>query len=198
MGCQCHAVWPQEDPLIIRCHLTQRSLSSAGGVLDAQAESQLERDERWGASRFAGLEQFIYNYLTGGESAGERVRLKLQTPLYVTDALLEAAEKQMSEELEGAEQVQLAGLGALQAQLLLSAPDACWSHLRSSSRRAGGSTGMGSETCSAQMLLCAPEAVLEAAELQLTEDLDTVEQASAIVRYGSLWGPGSSRYQAAA
>eukprot|EP00891_Asterochloris_glomerata_P004560 jgi/Astpho2/4560/Aster-00142 len=77
-----------------------------GGVLDAQAESQLERDERWGASRFAGLEQFIYNYLTGGESAGERVRLKLQTPLYVTDALLEAAEKQMSEELEGAEQEQ--------------------------------------------------------------------------------------------
>ena len=93
----------------------RESLSTAGGVLDAQAESQLERDERWGASRFAGLEQFIYNYLTGGESAGERVRLKLQTPLYVTDALLEAAEKQMSEELEGAEQVQLAVLVAVQA-----------------------------------------------------------------------------------
>ena len=86
-----------------------QSLSTAGGVLDAKAESKLERDERWGASCFAGLEQFIYNYLTGGESAGERVRLKLQTPLYVTDALLEAAEKQMSEELEEAEQVQLAG-----------------------------------------------------------------------------------------
>lgn len=131
--------------------------------MDAQAESQLERDERWGASRFAGLEQFIYNYLTGGESAGERVRLKLQTPLYVTDALLEAAEKQMSEELEGAEQVQLAGLSALQAQLLLSGADACWRHLRSSSRSAGGSTGMGCDTCSPQTLLCVSDVVLEAA-----------------------------------
>ena len=132
----------------------------AGGVLDAQAESQLERDERWGASRFAGLEQFIYNYLTGGESAGERVRLKLQTPLYVTDALLEAAEKQMAEELEGAEQVQLAGLSVLQAQSLLSAADACQSHLRSSLRSAGGSPGMDSlatavlRCCCVLQMLC--------------------------------------------
>ena len=58
------------------------------------------------------------------------MRLKLQTPLYVTDALLEAAEKQMSEELEGAEQVQLAGLSAVQANYPVAAVCCrCWLEL---------------------------------------------------------------------
>lgn len=65
----------------------------------------LQGDPKWESSRFGELEKFILEYLVGGASAGERVRLKLQSPLYVTDALLEAAAQRLSEDLEAAQQV---------------------------------------------------------------------------------------------
>ena len=42
----------------------------------------------------------------GGARAGERVRLKLETPLFVADALLEAAQQQLQNELATAVEVQ--------------------------------------------------------------------------------------------
>ena len=71
----------------------------------------LEGDPKWESSRFGELEKFILDYLVGGSSAGESVRLKLQSPLYVTDALLEAAAQQLSEDLEVAQQVKYQYLG---------------------------------------------------------------------------------------
>ena len=68
---------------------------------------QLQQDGRWDASHYGNLEQFIYDYLTGGSSAGESVRLKLQTPLFVAEALAQAAHRQLTDELETATQVQL-------------------------------------------------------------------------------------------
>ena len=61
---------------------------------------QLQQDARWTASQFNHLEQFIYDFLVGGASAGESVRLKLQTPLFVADALLAAAQQTLRQELE--------------------------------------------------------------------------------------------------
>ena len=71
-------------------------------VLDEQG---LARNEHWQRSRFGKLEQFMVDFLVGGASAGESLRLKLQTPLFVSDALLEAARQQLEAERAAAEQV---------------------------------------------------------------------------------------------
>ena len=70
----------------------------------------LAGDRRWGASRFGALEAFILDYLMGGARAGERVRLKLETPLFVADALLAAAGLQLQNELATAAEVGRMGL----------------------------------------------------------------------------------------
>ena len=92
-----------------KAHCTRRhelSVDSAGGeampVLDEQG---LARNEHWQRSRFGKLEQFMVDFLVGGASAGESLRLKLQTPLFVSDALLEAARQQLEAERAAAEQV---------------------------------------------------------------------------------------------
>lgn len=67
---------------------------------------RLAEDSQWRASRFGALEDFIFDFLVGGgRAAGEAVRLKLQTPLFVADALLEAAGQQLAAELETAKEV---------------------------------------------------------------------------------------------
>lgn len=66
---------------------------------------QLQQDHRWQDSQFNNLEQYIYDFLVGGASAGEAIRLKLQTPLFVADALLAAAEKALTQEQEVVTQV---------------------------------------------------------------------------------------------
>jgi len=71
-------------------------------VLDEQS---LAGDQNWQRSRFGELEAFMVDFLVGGASAGESLRLKLQTPLFVSDALLEAARQQLEAELLAAEQV---------------------------------------------------------------------------------------------
>ena len=76
--------------------------STALPVLDEQS---LARDQNWQRSRFGELEAFMVDFLVGGTSAGESLRLKLQTPLFVSDALLEAARTQLAAELATAEQV---------------------------------------------------------------------------------------------
>lgn len=67
---------------------------------------RLSEDRQWQSSRFGALEDFIFDFLVGGgRDTGEAVRLKLQTPLFVADALLDAAGQQLSAELETAKEV---------------------------------------------------------------------------------------------
>lgn len=66
---------------------------------------RLAGDPQWQRSRFAELERFMVEFLVGDSGAGgESARLKLQTPLFVADALLEAAAQQLAAELATAEQ----------------------------------------------------------------------------------------------
>ena len=76
------------------------------GTIISDADKQaLEGDSKWKASRFGPLEQFILDFLIGGASAGESVRLKLQTPLFVADALLDAGRQQLDDDLQAAQEV---------------------------------------------------------------------------------------------
>jgi len=77
----------------------------SGGILSGADKEALRGEPEWEGSRFGKLESFILEFLVGGSSAGESVRLKLQTPLYVADALLEAASQQLADDLTAAEQV---------------------------------------------------------------------------------------------
>ena len=94
-------------------HLQQREDGSdvtlswlpAGKRLGSSKRSQLQSDSAWADSRFNALEGFISDYLAGGASAGEGVRLKLQTPLFVSEALLDTAQKQLADLLATAEEV---------------------------------------------------------------------------------------------
>ena len=83
-------------------------LSAAGGILSRGNEETLASNPKWESSRFGALESFILDYLVGGKSAGESVRLKLQSPLFVADALLDAARQQLEDDLTTAEQVRRA------------------------------------------------------------------------------------------
>ena len=81
------------------------SRSHAGKRLGSSERSQLQSNSAWADSRFSALEGFISDYLAGGASAGEGVRLKLQTPLFVSEALLDTAQKQLADLLATAEEV---------------------------------------------------------------------------------------------
>ncbi|KAG2490542.1 hypothetical protein HYH03_010936 [Edaphochlamys debaryana] len=94
--------------------------------LDPEAlEAALPSLPDWGASNFSELERQVSNVLVGGKGAGggEGVRLKLQTPLFVADALLGAAGRQLAADLAAAraelEGVQLVGrqLGRFRAEM---------------------------------------------------------------------------------
>ena len=81
---------------------------SARGAMEAKLKaSNLSRSATWSNSQFETLEQFIYDYLVGSGDKrlpGERARLKLQTPLFIADALLGAAKQVLANELEVAQQ----------------------------------------------------------------------------------------------
>jgi hypothetical protein len=69
--------------------------------------------------RFGEFEKFIYDFLVGTEPSaggGEGLRLKMQTPLYVADALMEAARLRLQGELSAAEG-ELSALEAVKRQL---------------------------------------------------------------------------------
>ncbi|GLC54198.1 hypothetical protein PLESTB_000834000 [Pleodorina starrii] len=91
------------------------SSGSSGPSLDVEAmEAALPASPDWRSSNFSELERQVSNFLVGrGEGGGEGVRLKLQTPLFVADALLGAAGRQLAADLAAAraelEGVQLVG-----------------------------------------------------------------------------------------
>lgn len=81
------------------------ALAGRGAPLETLDEEALGRSRHWAESRFGELERFMVDFLVGGAAAGESLRLKLQTPLFVADALLEAARQQLSSEVSTAESV---------------------------------------------------------------------------------------------
>lgn len=68
-------------------------------------QASLADSNDYKASRFGELEDFIFQFLVGTASGGEGARLKLQTPLFVSEALLSAAQRVLEGELEVAKQV---------------------------------------------------------------------------------------------
>lgn len=95
-----------------------RCLYPAGQLTSTEAR-RLADDGQWQSSRFGQLESFIFDFLCGGRDSGEAVRLKLQTPLFMADALLEAAGQQLAAELQTAEEVR-------QSSLITSRKDNRW------------------------------------------------------------------------
>eukprot|EP00879_Flechtneria_rotunda_P003905 GHRR01004145.1.p1 GENE.GHRR01004145.1~~GHRR01004145.1.p1 ORF type:complete len:584 (+),score=253.10 GHRR01004145.1:1864-3615(+) len=113
-----------------------------GGVLGSWEDGMLAQQPGWQISRFGEFEKFIYDFLVGADGAaraatsssrnttkpppaaaaaaaregGEGLRLKLQTPLFVADALLEAARARLQAELSAA-QAELGALEAVRRQL---------------------------------------------------------------------------------
>lgn len=94
---------------------------SSNGALSPEQAARLAVHPAWQRSGFEPLEKFIFEFLTGGSKAegrdargsvggssgrggAESVRLKLESPLFVADALLGAAEQQLSQELSVAKQ----------------------------------------------------------------------------------------------
>ena len=73
-----------------------------GTILSDADKQALEGNSQWQSSRFGPLENYILDFLIGGASAGESVRLKLQTPLFVADALLDAGRQQLEADLQAA------------------------------------------------------------------------------------------------
>lgn len=71
------------------------------GALSAREENILADDPLWQASGFDELESFMRDFLIGGtELGGESARIKLQTPLFVAEALVSAASSVLTSELE--------------------------------------------------------------------------------------------------
>ena len=74
-------------------------------VLTSSERSYLANLDSWKASRFGTLEKHIRDFLLGGATAAattvpsESLKLKLQTPLFVADALINASKTQLETEL---------------------------------------------------------------------------------------------------
>lgn len=72
------------------------------GILTVQEQEYLSTSSKWQASRFEELECHVRDFLLGGSSGegSESVKLKLQTPLFVAEALLDASRSQLESELK--------------------------------------------------------------------------------------------------
>eukprot|EP00884_Botryococcus_braunii_P002009 jgi/Botrbrau1/11809/Bobra.0224s0012.1 len=80
-------------------------LAARGQYADlTTGEGGLAGDPRWQESKFGSLERFMIDFLAGGAGGSESMRLKLQTPLFVGSALLDAARKQLEADLSLAQQ----------------------------------------------------------------------------------------------
>ena len=139
-------VLPVSARSAMQAKLASRAASEAGegggggggGALSPEEAARLAADPAWQLSRFESLERFIYRFLVrggpspsgGGSSdeegspaavadsaaAGESVRLKLQTPLFVAEALVDTAARAVGQELESA-RADVASLKLVRSQL---------------------------------------------------------------------------------
>lgn len=89
----------------------------AGATASVELEN-LALDSVWRESSFDRLESFLVEFLSGSPdgSTGEIFRLKLQTPVSVAEALLDAANRVLEQEVEYAAQ-QVAAVKAVERQL---------------------------------------------------------------------------------
>ena len=99
-------------------------LHTGNASTSQQQRQQLQSNPAWEASRFGDLETFIFDFLSG-TAGGEGVRLKLQTPLNISQALLDAATQQVQDDLEVAKQVILWGLDSEKDIYVLMSPKLC-------------------------------------------------------------------------
>eukprot|EP00210_Caulerpa_lentillifera_P008584 g8188.t1 len=97
-------VWPVSARKALEAKLSVGG-SSFGGLYPSLNSDDLDQDPRWISSRFSELESFMSEFFSSAEGAAsaESVRLKLQTPLYVADALLDASKRQLANERIAAE-----------------------------------------------------------------------------------------------
>jgi len=78
--------------------------AAAGGLLSSMDDQQLATSPAWATSGFSELESFLLSFLVGDPGkASESVRLKLETPLSVADALLGVSRQQLKGDLASAE-----------------------------------------------------------------------------------------------
>lgn len=70
------------------------------GVLTPVEQEYLSGSQKWKSSRFENLESHVRDFLLGTGGTPESMRLKLQTPLFVAEALMDAAQKQLQSELD--------------------------------------------------------------------------------------------------
>ncbi|KAG1680578.1 hypothetical protein FOA52_015025 [Chlamydomonas sp. UWO 241] len=88
----------------LRAKLAVAAMRPDGADPSVSWEDALLTDQPdWEPSGFGALESFVYDFLVGrGGNAGEGVRLKLQTPLYVADALMGACGRALQSDLDAA------------------------------------------------------------------------------------------------
>jgi len=116
-------VWPVSARMALAAKLDLGN-SNFGGLFQNGDSSRLDLDERWRRSRFSEIESFIAEFFSGegGAASAESVRLKLQTPIYVADALLDASRRQLKNERFAAEK-DVAAAKAVAVQLAQFASD---------------------------------------------------------------------------
>ena len=75
---------------------------TGAGILTAGEKEYLSTSQLWTSSRFENLESHVRDFLLGGtdgDGTSQSLKLKLQTPLFVAEALMEACTSQIESEL---------------------------------------------------------------------------------------------------
>ena len=96
---------PVSAKLATQAKITSRKAldDDSSNVLTLSERSYLANLDSWKASRFGTLEKHIRDFLLGGATPAtvpsESLKLKLQTPLFVADALINASKTQLETEL---------------------------------------------------------------------------------------------------
>lgn len=75
---------------------------TGAGILTAGEKEYLSTSQLWTSSRFENLESHVRDFLLGGtdgDGTSQSLKLKLETPLFVAEALMEACTSQIQSEL---------------------------------------------------------------------------------------------------
>lgn len=75
---------------------------TGAGILTRGEKEYLSTSQQWKSSRFENLESHVRDFLLGGTTengTSQSLKLKLQTPLFVAEALMDAAKTQLESEL---------------------------------------------------------------------------------------------------
>jgi hypothetical protein len=121
LGLESPPVLPVSSRSALRAKLEASGGVPGGGVLGSMEDEQLGTKPDWLSSGFQEFERFMLDFLVGsggsGQQGGEGLRLKMQTPLAVADALMAACRQQLASEAAAVKQ-ELAALMQVRNQLL--------------------------------------------------------------------------------